>query len=330
MSGRSGFIDRVKIFTKGGDGGRGCVSFRREKYIPFGGPNGGDGGKGGDVILKGEEGLLTLLDFKYAPHLKGQRGQHGQGSDCYGKNGKDIIAKVPLGTLIKETETDVVLGEILSQNQEIIVAKGGRGGRGNMHFATSTNRAPRKAEQGFPGEEKWLLLELKLIADIGIIGAPNAGKSTLINSISAANSKVGNYPFTTLNPILGVVETGKGPKLVLADMPGLIEGASGGKGLGDKFLRHIERTKALVITLDMSANPVGDFQMLRAELENYSNDLSKKSYIIAANKMDLPESSKNLKDFKKFTRAKNIFPISALQNEGVDKLLSGICKLLNK
>jgi len=322
------FIDEVKIYVKGGDGGKGCISFRREKYIPKGGPNGGDGGKGGDVILEGDEGLLTLLDFKYHPHLKGERGEHGLGKDCYGRSGKDSISKVPLGTIVKDMDTGHVLGEIISHGQKLLVANGGKGGRGNKHFVNSVNRAPRIAEPGWPGEEKKILLELKLIADVGFVGAPNAGKSTLINDISTTNSKVANYPFTTLNPVLGVVDITKDSRIIVADMPGLIEGASNGRGLGDRFLKHIERTKVLVIILDMSVDPLKDYRMLREELDLYSSKLAKKSFIVAANKMDLPESKDNLELFKKQVDNIKIFPISALQKDGIQKLLTGIKKLL--
>jgi GTP-binding protein len=324
------FIDEVKIFVKGGDGGRGCISFRREKYIPKGGPNGGDGGKGGDVILEGDEGLLTLLDFRYHPHLKGERGEHGLGKDCYGRSGKNFTSKVPLGTIIKDVDLGEVIGEIIEHGQQIVVARGGKGGRGNKHFATSTNRVPRIAEPGFPGEERRILLELKLIADVGFVGAPNAGKSTLINAIAETRSKVADYPFTTLNPVLGVVELNKDSKIVVADMPGLIEGASEGKGLGDKFLRHIERTRALVIILDMLTDPLKNYFMLREELEQYSPKLADKPFIIAANKMDIEASKDNLEIFKKEVDNIKTFPISALEGTGVKKLVNGIGKLIEK
>lgn len=312
------FVDEVKIYVKAGDGGRGCISFRREKHVPKGGPNGGDGGKGGDVILEGDSGLLTLLDFKYHPHLKAERGQHGKGKDCNGRSGEDLIAKVPLGTVVGD------IGEILSHGQQLVVAHGGRGGRGNKQFATSTDRAPRRAEPGLPGEEKRLILELKLIADVGLVGAPNAGKSTLINSISTTHSKVASYPFTTLNPVLGVVRLDSEHRIVVADMPGLIEGASRGKGLGDRFLRHIERTKALIIILDMSGDPINDYKMLREE----SLLLAERPYIIAANKMDISISKDNLERFKKVVDNVEIFPISALKRTGIKDLLKCLKCLL--
>lgn len=312
------FVDEVKIYVKAGDGGRGCISFRREKHVPKGGPNGGDGGRGGNVRLEGDSGLLTLLDFKYQPQLKAERGQHGRGKDCNGRAGKDLIAKVPLGTIVKD------IGEILTAGQQLVVAHGGRGGRGNKQFATSTDRAPRRAEPGTPGEEKRLLLELKIIADIGLVGAPNAGKSTLINSISTTHSKVASYPFTTLNPVLGVVNLDSEHRIVVADMPGLIEGASHGKGLGDRFLRHIERTKALVVILDMSGDPVNDYKMLMHE----NPLLVKKPYIIAANKMDIPVSKDNLESFKKVVDNVKVFPISALKRTGIKDLLKCLKHLL--
>lgn len=318
------FVDEVKICVKAGDGGKGCISFRREKHVPKGGPNGGDGGKGGDIILEGDGGLLTLLDVKYKPHISAQRGEHGLGKDCNGRTGKNIIARVPLGTIVKDVDTGAVLGEILRHGERLIAARGGRGGRGNKHFATSTNRAPRKAEPGFPGENKRLLLELKLIADTGLVGAPNAGKSTLINCISKTKSKVAEYPFTTLNPVLGVVELGNERRIVAADMPGLIAGASKGKGLGYRFLRHIERTRCLVIILDMSDDPVRDYIILREELLNYSSSLTAKPYIIAANKMDLAHSKDNLEILCKKADNIEIFPIAALKGLGIRKLLNGI------
>lgn len=305
------FVDEVKIYAKGGDGGRGCISFRREKHVPKGGPDGGDGGRGGDVILQGDSGLLTLLDFRYHPQLRAQRGQHGRGKGCNGRGGKDLIARVPLGTVIKD------IGEIITHGQQLVVAHGGRGGRGNKQFATSTDQAPRRAEPGFPGEEKRLVLELKLIADAGLIGAPNAGKSTLINRISTTHSKVASYPFTTLNPVLGVVNLDRDHRIVVADMPGLIKGASHGKGLGDRFLRHIERTRVLVVILDMSADPVSDYKMLREECSL----LQVKPYIIAANKMDINISKDNLERLKKVADNVKICPISALKGAGIKELL---------
>lgn len=323
------FVDEVRVHVKAGDGGRGCISFRREKYIPRGGPNGGDGGGGGDVVLEGDSGLLTLLDFKYQPFLKAQRGQHGLGKGCTGKTGSDLVTKVPLGTIVKVIETGKILGEVLTHGQKLVVAHSGRGGKGNKRFATSTDRAPRKAEQGFPGEEKKLLLELKLIADIGLIGAPNAGKSTLINYISTTHSKTASYPFTTLNPVLGVVNIDSDNKLVAADMPGLIKGASHGKGLGYRFLRHIERTKALALILDMSGDPVSDYNMLKEELYSYNQMLLKKPYIIAANKMDIAVSKDNLERFKKVIDNVEIFPVSALKRQGIGNLLKGMKKCIN-
>lgn len=323
------FVDQVKIFIKAGDGGDGCASFRREKFVPKGGPSGGDGGCGGNVIFKGDRGFLTLLDFRYQPILKASRGGHGLGKDCHGRSGNDHISKVPLGTIVKCLDTNIVLGEVLEHGQELIVAKGGRGGRGNKRFVSSTNRAPRRVEEGKPGEEKNLFLELKLIADIGFVGAPNAGKSTLINYIAQTRSKVAPYPFTTLTPVLGVVDLDYNNRIVVADMPGLIKDASKGRGLGDQFLRHIERSRALVFLLDMSDKPCEDYEMLSRELSSYNKELSKKKYIIAANKIDLKASKENIKKLRKEFRipVKNIFPISALMGDGIEKLLDGMRRL---
>lgn len=326
------FIDRVKIFVKGGNGGKGCISFRREKNIPRGGPNGGSGGKGGNVILEGDSGLLTLLDFKYHPEIKASSGGGGKGSDCDGRAGADAIAKVPLGTVARDIATNKEIGEVLKQGQQLVVALGGRGGKGNKQFATSTNRAPRRAEEGIRGEERTLELELRLIADVGLVGAPNAGKSTLINYISSAKSKVASYPFTTLNPVLGVVALSDDKRMVVADMPGLIKGAYSGKGLGDRFLRHIERTRILVFILDMGDKPLEDFFMLREEVEQYSRSLSKKAYLIAANKIDLENSRYNISKFfiESGVEKNRIFPISALKGEGINKLLGSIRRELDE
>lgn len=323
------FIDLIKIAVKAGDGGRGCVSFRREKFIPRGGPDGGDGGDGGDVILEGDRGLLTLLDFSYNPHLKAGRGNHGRGKDCNGRRGKNISAKVPLGTIVTDLDSGTLVGEILSHEQQLIVARGGIGGRGNKRFTSSTNRAPRRADPGEPGEEKSLQLELKLIADIGFVGAPNAGKSTLINYISTARSKAAAYPFTTLNPVLGVVTLDGDNRYVIADLPGLIEGAYRGKGLGDKFLKHIERTRALVIIVDMADKPLSDYNMLREEIKQYSATSADKAYIVAANKIDLAAGDKNMAEFiKNVSISKDrMFPISAVTGMGIDSLVKGIRRL---
>ena len=325
----SKFIDQVKIYVKAGDGGRGCVSFRREKFVPRGGPDGGDGGRGGSIVLEGDSGLLTLLDFKYQPHLKAGRGGHGRGKDCNGRAGDDKTARVPLGTIVTDLATGKQLGEILSAGERLVVARGGRGGRGNKQFTTSTNQAPRRVEPGELGEEKNLQLELKIIADLGLVGAPNAGKSTLINYISTARSKTAGYPFTTLTPVLGVVDLADDRRLVVADLPGLIEGAYQGRGLGDLFLRHIERSQSLVFLLDMADKPVADYQMLINELSQYKQSLLKKTYLIAANKMDLAVSEKNLRQFVKEAKVsrKKIFPVSALTGSGIETLLSELRRL---
>lgn len=282
------FIDFARIKVKAGQGGSGCVSFRREKFVAKGGPNGGDGGKGGSVILVGDKNLHTLIDFKYKKNYKAERGQHGMGSDKTGKNGSDIFINVPLGTLIKDTETEEIVADIVKDKQKYVAAKGGKGGRGNARFATPTNRAPREWEVGQPGEEKHLTLELKLIADIGLVGLPNAGKSTLLSVISAAKPKIADYPFTTLQPNLGIVKYTDHTSFVVADIPGLIEGAHSGKGLGHQFLRHIERTRALAFLIDITEkNPENIFKILRNELKKYSSILIKKPYIIVLTKSDL-------------------------------------------
>ena len=267
------FIDQVKIYVKAGDGGDGCVSFRREKYVPRGGPNGGDGGKGGDVILKATGDLSTLLDLKYQQHYMGKRAGHGQGKDKHGRDSPDLIIPVPLGTVVRDTVSEELLADLTEEGQTIVVARGGKGGRGNARFATATDQAPTRAEEGKKGEERWLVIELKLLADVGLVGLPNAGKSTLLSSISSARPKIADYPFTTLSPCLGMVRWEPYKGYVVADIPGLIEGAHQGRGLGIQFLRHIERTQILAFLVDISEgieeDPVGQFEMLRREIEAY-------------------------------------------------------------
>ncbi len=284
------FVDRVKIHVKAGNGGNGAVAFLREKYRPLGGPAGGDGGKGGDVVLVGTSRKHTLYDFEFQRHFRAQRGEHGKGKNQYGKDGEDLIIEVPLGTVVKDAQTGQVLCDITQEGQRCVVAKGGRGGRGNAHFATPTNQAPRYAEKGEKGEERWLILELKLIADVGLVGLPNVGKSTLISKLTRAKPKIADYPFTTLSPVLGVMELGDEIRLVLADIPGLIEGAHEGKGLGHEFLRHIERTKFLLHLVDVSdareEEPVQAFFKVRREMELYSPELLKKPCIVVGTKID--------------------------------------------
>jgi GTP-binding protein len=285
----SSFIDRVEIEVAAGDGGRGCVSFRREKFVPRGGPDGGDGGHGGDVILVGDGNLTTLLDFTYHRHFRGERGVHGQGSQKRGADGAACRVRVPLGTVVRSVEGEE-FGEILAAGQELVVARGGRGGRGNAAFKSSTHQAPRTAQPGTPGEARRLRLELKLIADAGLVGKPNAGKSTLLAALSAATPKIADYPFTTLSPMLGVVRVDDERSFVLADIPGLIEGASAGKGLGLDFLRHVERTQVLVFVLDTSGDVAADFAVLQAELAAYAPALAGRRRIVALDKVDLVDA----------------------------------------
>jgi GTP-binding protein len=316
------FIDYAKITIKSGDGGNGCVSFRREKYVPKGGPNGGDGGKGGDIIFKADSQLATLIDFRYKKLYKGKRGKHGEGGDKTGRNGEDCIIRVPCGSVIRNSETGEVIAELLQDKEEKLILKGGRGGRGNTHFKTSTNRAPRYCEPGEPGQEITVILELKLIADVGLVGFPNAGKSTLISKISAAKPKIADYPFTTLVPNLGIVKYGDFESFVVADIPGIIEGASEGKGLGLQFLRHIERTRILLYMIDATLledkKPkefFAQYDVLEGELKKYSELLSKKPYVICFTKIDA--ISEELK--KKLNKA-NALNISSVTGENLDKL----------
>lgn len=326
------FLDQARIYVKGGDGGNGVTAFRREKYVPMGGPSGGDGGRGGNVICVADEGLRTLMDFRYRKHYKAPRGEHGQGKNMHGANAEDLIIKVPVGTVIKDAETGEVLADLVQHGQSVVVARGGRGGRGNARFVSSTNRAPTISEKGEPGEERWLQLELKLLADVGLVGFPNAGKSTLISRISAARPKIADYPFTTLIPNLGVVSTGPGESFVVADIPGIIQGAHQGAGLGLEFLRHIERTRVLVFVLDCSGmgsgDPVQDYRILLDELEAYRPSLLKRPRLIAANKMDVPGSEKLLERLRNEIQGVEILPISALTGDGLDRLQQRISELL--
>lgn len=291
------FVDYVTLTVKAGRGGDGCVSFRREKFVPKGGPDGGDGGKGGDVILVVDPNRSTLLDFRYIHHFEAENGKHGSGNKMTGKNGKDCIIPVPQGTLVRDKETGEILADLTSVDQKWVAAKGGKGGKGNSNFATSVNRAPRKATPGKPGEERSLILELKLIADVGLVGKPNAGKSTLLATITAARPKIADYPFTTLEPNLGIVSVAEFRSFVMADIPGLIEGASKGKGLGHRFLRHIERTRLLLLLIPMdSDDPKAELKMLKQELMNYSEELARKPMLVARSKSDL--SSENAKELK--------------------------------
>lgn len=324
------FIDRARILIHSGTGGNGMSSFRREKYVPKGGPSGGDGGRGGDVILVATSELNTLVDFRYRRIFKAAAGESGKSSNKYGKNAEDLYIRVPLGTVVQEDESGKVLADLVHEGQEYIAAKGGRGGRGNAKFATSANRAPTFAEKGEPGEEKWLRLELKVLADVGIIGYPSVGKSSLIRKVSGAKPEVAAYHFTTLTPILGVVELSGGRTFVMADIPGLIEGASEGVGLGHNFLRHVERTKILVHVVDVAGtegrDPLEDVEIINTELALYSDVLPQKRQIIVANKIDMLTETEPLTKFTEAMAAKGyrVFPISALSGEGIAPLLEEI------
>jgi GTP-binding protein len=319
------FIDEAKFFVKGGHGGNGCISFRREKFVPKGGPDGGDGGDGGNVIIKATSRLGSLIDFKYRSHFNAEKGQHGQGKKKHGRRGADYIVKVPVGSIIKDVDTEEVLIDLTEEGQSIIIAKGGKGGRGNTHFASSTNRVPRIADKGKPGDEHWLKIELKLLADIGLVGMPNAGKSTLLSKLSAAQPKIASYPFTTLEPYLGVMQVKDYRPLVLADIPGLIEGAHKGAGLGHKFLKHIERTRIIIQIIDASKDfneIIEDQQTIEQELGKYKNFLLGRRKLILLNKIDLLENTKQLEMVKKTLEARSIsvLAISALTGSGIDAL----------
>lgn len=328
------FVDSVKIYVKAGDGGDGAVAFRHEKYVAMGGPSGGNGGRGGSIIFVGEEGLTTLLDFRFMKKIKAERGQNGMTKDMYGKKGNDTFIKVPIGTTIIDDDTKVVIGDITKHGQEVVVAEGGRGGKGNAAFATSRNPAPEISEKGVPGVERNLQLELKVLADVGLVGFPSVGKSTLISVVSKAKPKIAAYHFTTLHPNLGVVGVGDGRSFIMADLPGLIEGASSGAGLGIQFLRHIERTRVIVHIIDMSAtdgrDPVSDYYKIRKELENFNPDLLKRPEIIVANKMDLPGADENFIRFKKQTNLMDIVAISAVTKHNVQQLLYNIADVLDE
>ena len=321
------FIDRVKIKIKAGDGGNGVTAFRREKFVPRGGPSGGDGGNGGDVWLESDEGINTLLHLRFNPEHKAERGRHGEGSNRFGKHGEDAVIKVPVGTQVFDAGSNDLLFDFTEPGQRFLAAKGGKGGWGNAHFATPTRRAPKFHYQGRPGQEKELQLELKLIADVGLVGFPNAGKSTLISVISAARPKIADYPFTTLEPNLGVVDMGDYKTFVVADIPGLIEGASEGAGLGDRFLRHVERTKLMLHLVDVSSfsgrDPVSDYEIINRELAAYNEDLAARPQIVVATKIDVMDDPERLEDLRKraVKDGKPFFAISSATREGVDQLL---------
>lgn len=326
------FLDQAKIFVKSGDGGNGCVSFRREKYIEFGGPNGGDGGKGGSVYFEAVENLNTLIDFRYQQHFKAQRGQHGMGSDKAGAKGEDIVIKVPVGTEIVADDGEAVIVDMIRPGQVYMIAKGGDGGRGNAQFKTSVNQAPRYAEPGWPGEEKWVWLRLKVIADVGLIGMPNAGKSTFLSVVTKARPKIADYPFTTLHPNLGVAWV-DGYEMVLADIPGLIEGAHEGVGLGDRFLKHVERCAAFMHFVDGTSEDVaGDYKAIRKELELYKADLALKPEVVVMNKCDALDEAEIGKKLKLLEKAsgKKVFPISAVAKQGLFNCLSEVNKYITR
>jgi GTP-binding protein len=329
-----GFVDEAKFYVKAGDGGNGCVSFRREKYIPRGGPNGGDGGKGGDVYLVADRNLRSLIDFRYRSHFKAESGVGGQGSDKHGRGGKDSFIRVPLGSVIKDAETGDVLVDLIEPEQRFLAARGGRGGLGNSRFATSTNRAPRKATPGQPGEERWLVIELKLLADVGLIGLPNAGKSTLLSKLSAANPKIAPYPFTTLEPQLGVLHLQYTDPCIIADIPGLIEGAHQGVGLGHQFLRHIERTSILLHLIDVSGEedqPLADYQVLAAELAAYRKELLERTHLVVLNKIDLVDAARLADVTARFAALGiEVTAISAETGDGLDALQTTLGELLEK
>ena len=330
------FIDRARIFVQSGEGGDGMSSFRHEKFVPKGGPNGGDGGQGGNVVLGADRNVNTLVDFRFRRLFKAKPGGKGEGSNKYGRNAEDLLITVPLGTIVKDEETGQVMADLSRDGQRAIVAKGGRGGRGNWHFRTSANRTPTFAERGEPGEERWLRLELKVLADVGLLGYPSGGKSSILRKVSAAQPEVAAYHFTTLNPILGVVNLPDHRSFVMADIPGLIDGASEGVGLGHDFLRHIERTKILIHVVDVSGiegrDPIEDYEKINAELAKYSEKLARKRQVVAANKIDLLGDSDNLERLMDYMTAHGVevYPICAMTGEGMDKLLERVWTMLEE
>jgi GTP-binding protein len=333
------FIDEAKIRVKAGDGGNGCLAFRREKYVPRGGPSGGDGGRGGDIIMESSERHNTLVHFRFNPEYSAQRGRHGEGSNCTGKEGTDILLKVPVGTILYDDETGEKVHDFSRPDERVVVARGGRGGRGNARFVSSTHQAPREHEDGRPGEERIFRMELKLLADVGIVGYPNVGKSTLISRISAARPKIADYPFTTLQPNLGVVVVGSGAdetSFVVADIPGLIEGAHTGAGLGTQFLKHVERTRLLVHVVDVSdasgrPDPAKDVKVIMGELASFGGGLEEKPMILVASKIDAVNKDK-LAALKRYCKKKNysLYPISAVTGKGVDELKYAMAAAVKK
>lgn len=327
------FVDEVNIKVEAGDGGDGCTAFRREKYVPMGGPYGGNGGHGSDIIFKVDEGLHTLLDLRYQKTIKGKKGENGRGKNQHGKGAAPIIIKVPQGTVVTDMDTNLVIADLSRKDQEELIARGGRGGRGNTAFKTQTNTAPNYSEKGEEGEKRNLKVEVKLLADVGLVGLPSVGKSTIISCVSKSKPKIASYHFTTLTPNLGVVKSSSGDSFVMADLPGLIEGASLGEGLGDKFLRHIERTRIIAHVIDMSGSemrdPYADYCLINKELKEFNEKLMDKPQIIIANKMDLPNAKENLEEFKKKVDCE-IYEISAATNTGLQKVIDRLSELLKE
>lgn len=332
------FVDKAKIYVKAGDGGDGLISFRREKYVPNGGPAGGDGGRGADIIFRVDEGLRTLMDFRYQRHFKAPRGEKGRNKSQHGANAENMIVRIPPGTVILDEDSGEVLADLTRHGQQVVVARGGRGGRGNIRFATPNNPAPELAENGEEGQERYIVLELKVMADVGLVGFPSVGKSTLLSVVSAAKPKIGAYHFTTITPNLGVVGVGEGRSFVMADLPGLIEGAHEGVGLGHEFLRHVERTRIIIHVVDMSGSegrdPFEDWVKINEELKLYNPVLAERPQIVAANKMDMPESEENLEQFMQKVREVQpdieIMPISSLTRKGIQELLYRAADLLDQ
>lgn len=329
------FYDYAKIYVKGGDGGNGMVAFRREKYVPEGGPAGGDGGRGGNVVLEAEEGLRTLVDFRYKRHFKADKGEHGKSKNMHGADATDLIIKVPAGTVVRIADSQEIIADLVKHGERFVAAKGGRGGRGNSRFVTSINRAPEIAENGDPGEERWLALELKLLADVGLAGFPNVGKSSIISHVSAAKPKIANYHFTTIDPNLGVVRVEEGKSFILVDIPGLVAGASEGVGLGHRFLRHVERTRLILHVLDAAGSegrdPVADFQVINEELEKYNPLLKERRQLIVANKMDLPGAKENLVRLQDILgKDYEIYAVSAATGSGLKELMYRCSQLLDE
>ena len=326
------FVDECILKLEAGRGGDGCMAFRREKFVAMGGPFGGNGGKGGDIVFEVDEGLRTLIDLRYKKLFKGNSGENGEGKNQSGKNAVDTIIKVPQGTVIKDKDTGVIVADLTKKNDRVVVCLGGRGGRGNVTLASKSNPCPSYAERGEPGEAREVIVELKMLADVGLVGLPSVGKSTILSMISNADPKIASYHFTTLSPNIGVVKTKDGFSFTVADLPGLIEGASEGVGLGHKFLKHIERTKIIAHVIDMSGcegrNPIEDYKVIREELSKFSNKLVMKEEIIIANKMDIDGAKDNLKEFKSYIKDKKIYEISAISNNGLDKVINELSTLV--